>query len=144
MNCEYNITLEFDNLWFMDIKHIPMEEISHSNLKYNKEILRIVKQIDDNTQRPLTKNLSKILKQDLSKFSHQDLSKSYSIKVTDSYLAKKFSFSVTMNEISLNNVEFKLNIKQSVYDEFLNSHQDLINYLNIVLERMFFNCFIYE
>ena len=144
MSCEYDITLEFDNFWFMDFKYIPIEEVSLLNVKYNKEILRIIKQNYNNVQTYLGKTLLKILKLDSSKLTPQDLSKFCCIKVTDLYLTKKFSFAVMVSELSLNNVEYKLNIKQSFHDEFLNCNQDLINYLKIVLERMFFDCIIYE
>ena len=127
----------------MNFKYIPIEDISQLN-KYDKEILRIVKRNDNKAQRLLAKNLWKILKQDLSMVKLQDFPKSYCIKVTDSFLAKKFSFGVMINKIGLNQVEFKLNIKQSVFDEFLDSHQDLMNYLNSVLEKMFSDFLLFE
>ena len=141
---EYLITLEFDNFWFMDFKYIPINEISRFSVKYNKEILKIVKHNDNNTQRNLTKSLLKILKNDLSKFDTQNLSKSHNIKVRDSYSAKKFCYGVTMNEISFNQVEFTVNIENSAFEEFSETQQDLISYLNIVLDKIFFDCFNFE
>ena len=141
---EYTITLEFDNFWFMDFKYIPINKISALNSKYNKEILRVVRQKDKAAQGNLTNNLLKILKNDLTTFDTQDLSKSHCIKVRDSYLTKKFCFYVIMTEISLNKVECKVNIKESAFEEFSETQKDLSNYLNIVLGKMFLDCFYSE
>ena len=141
MPYEYIITLEFDNFWFMDFKYIPENKISEMNSKYNKEILRVVRQKDKTAQKNLTNNLLKFLKNDLTTFDTQDLSKSICIKVKDSYLTKQFFFYVIMTEISLTELECKVNIKDSAFEEFSGTQKDLSSYLILVLDKMFFDCF---
>ena len=132
---EYNVSLEFDNIWFMDFKYINNEERSKLNLKYNVEILKSVQQIDNKTQDLLEKYLSKVLKQNFSKKDYQN---PYCLKVKDLFQTKKLSFGVILNKISLNELEFRLNIKKSLFEEFLNFHNDLITYLQQeVIDQMF-------
>ena len=138
---EYTITLEFDNFWFMDFKYIPINKISALNSKYNKEILGVVRQKENNDQGNLTNKLLKILQNDLTTFDTQDLSKSHCIKVRDSYLTKKFCFYVIMTEISFNKVECKVNIKDSAFEEFSGTQKDLNSYLILVLDKMVFDYF---
>ena len=126
---DYNLTLTFDNLWFMEFNSIPISQLSLFNVKYNKEILRVVCEKDNNAQKLLEKCLSKIIKQDFSMAKDQNVQNSYCIKIKDSFQAKDFSFGVIINEIRLNQLEFKLKIKQSLYEECLDFHKDLKNYL---------------
>ena len=121
------LTVEFDNLWFMDFKLIPKSDMCLLLAKYDEEILKIVVQYD-NAQKPLEKYMGKLLKQDLSIEKSQDISKSYCIKVKDSFQANIVSFVVIIKDISLNQLEFKLNIRKSVF-QMLDNHQNLINYL---------------
>ena len=107
------------------------------------EFLRIVKENDNNIQRLISKNLWKILKQDLSMAKLQDFPKFYCIKVTDYFLAKKIGFVVTIQEISSHQVEFKLYMKESVY-EFLEPQQNSSKYLNTVLDKMFSDILLYK
>jgi hypothetical protein len=128
----------------MDFKNIPINKTSALKSKYNKEILRVVRQKDKNAQGNLTDNFLKILKNDLTNFDPQDLSKSHCIKVRDSYLNNKFCFCVIMTEISVNQVELNVNIKESAFEEFSGTQRDLSSYLNMILDKMFFDYFKYE
>ena len=110
------LTLEFDNLWFMDFKLIPTEDISLQLTKYDKEIFTMVGQ-SSNANRPLEKYLSKLLNKDLSIEKGQDLC----MKVKDSFQGKNLSFVVIINEISKKQLEFKLNIRTSVFQMFIDS-----------------------
>ena len=138
---EYHLTLDIDNLWFLRFKYIPISDISLVNLKYNKEILRMVCQNNENVQKILSKTWSKILKQDLAIVKEQYLPKSYCVKVKDTFQAKNFSFELIINEISLNQLEFKVNINKFVDED---SHQDLTNYLKRdVFNALFCDLLIY-
>ena len=140
MQREYRLTLTFDNLWFMDFNFIPINQLSLFNMKYNKEIFRIVRENDNNIQKLLAKCLSKILKEDFSMIKYQDVPNSYCIKGKDSFQAKNFSFGLIINEICLNQLEFKLKIKQRFYEECVDFHKDLNNYLKKeVLDRIFWD-----
>ena len=123
------LTLELDNLWFMDCKLIPKGDMSLLLAKYEKEILKMVSQ-PSNTHKPLEKYLSKLLNKDLLIEKGQD----FCMKVKDSFQGKFFSFVVIINEISQNQLEFKLNIRKSV----LVSDQSLINYLKTEVLGMIF------
>ena len=101
------LTLEFDNLWFMDFKLIPTGDISLLLTKYDMEIFTMV----GNSHKPLEKYLSKILNKDLSIDKGQD----YCMKVKDSFQGKILSFVVIINEISKNQLEYTLNIRKSVF-----------------------------
>ena len=95
------------------------------NEKYANEILRIVRQKNDNTQNILMKCLSKILKED---FTTSEREESYGVKVKDLFQGKKLSFVLYIkNEFLSNQVEIRLNIKQTIYEKF--SAQELIMYL---------------
>ena len=119
----------------MDFEYIPINDISLLKVKYDKEILKIFCQNNDKTQNNLANDLSKIVKQE---FSLENFPKSHYITVKDSFQAKKISLQLIINEINLNQLEFKLNIKHSAYEDFLDCIQDLINYLKReVLEKMF-------
>ena len=132
------LTLELNNLWFMDVKLIPEGETSILLAKYNKEILNILRQYD-NVQNSLEKYLSKLLKQDLSIEKRADSQKSYCLKAKDSFQSKMLRF-VVIIKIDKNQLEFKLNITNSVFQASLDYRQDLIKYLrNEVLEKMFPN-----
>ena len=121
----------------MNFQYIPIDNIPLINNKYNQEMLRIVKKKDNDSQKFITKKIWKLLKQDFSTIKLQDFPNPYCIKITDSFLSKKISFCVFINEIIINQLEFKLNIKQSAYEQFSDLHKDLINYLKIVLEKIF-------
>ena len=124
------LTLEFDNLWFMDFKLIPIGDISLLLTKYDIEIFTMV----GNSHKPLEKYLSKLLNKDLSIDKGQD----YCMKVKDSFQGKILSFVVIINEINKNQLEFKINIRKSVFQMFIDSHQSLIDYLKTeVLGRIF-------
>ena len=130
------ITLEIDNLWFMDFVNIPLNDMSPLRMKYNKEILRVFCQKDQNTHKILSKHLLKILKKDYS------IATSYPIlhclKITDSFQNKKIRFDIIIEELNVKQIEFKLNIKPSLHEKFVDSHQELIDYLKQdVLDIMF-------
>ena len=138
------VTLEFNNLWFFYFKLIPKDDISLLLAKYDEELFKIVSQYNQ-SKTPLEKYLMKLLKEDLSSEHSQDYPKSYCIRVKDSFQTKMLSFIVLINEISLNQLEFKLNIKKSVFQMFLDSDQDLINYLKKeVLGDIFSEILIFE
>ena len=124
----------------MDFKLISKSDIHLLLAKYDEEILKIVSQYD-NAEKSLEKYLSKVLKQNLS----IETPKSYCMKVKDSFQARKFSCLIIINETSLNQLKFKLNIKKADSHIFLGFHQDLINYLkkevlgNIFPEQLFMN-----
>ena len=122
------MTLEFDNLWFVDFKLIPKDDTSLLLAKYEEEILKFFGQ-NDNNQKPFEKYMSKILKQDLPIENVQDSPKSFCMKFKDSFQAKSFNFVVTISEKSLNQVEFKLNIRKIDFQMFSDCHQDLMEYL---------------
>ena len=123
------LTLEFDNLWFMDFKFIPKGDRSPLLTKYDNEIFKMVGQ-SNNAHKPLEKYMSKLLNNDLSIEKGQDIC----MKVKDSFQGKFFSFVVIINEISQNQLEFKLNIRKSVLD----SDPSLINYLKTEVLGMIF------
>ena len=128
--------MEIDNLWFLKIQYVPQANVPLLKLKYDKEILRTSVQIDENTKKNLKINLSKILKQDFTK----DFSNCYCLKISDSFHAKKFSFELTLTEINLSALEFKITIKQSVYYEFFEIADELITYLKRdVFDKIFAN-----
>ena len=110
----------------MNFKIIPIRDFSPLKTKYNKEILKVLQQNDNHIQ----KTFAKFLNQDFSKFKLLDFAKSYCIKVSDVFQAKRFNFVVIINEISLNQLQIKLNIKQSAFDQFLDVQQEFICYLN--------------
>ena len=127
----------------MDFK-LKQKEIFLLLTKYDEEILKIVGQYD-NTQKPLEKYMSKLLKQDLTREKDKDLPKSYCIKIKDSFQEKIISFIVIINETNLNQLEFKVYIRNSVFQLFLENNQDLINYLKKeVLEKLFPKYLIFE
>ena len=117
----------------MKFQNIPVDDISVIKVKYNQEILRIVQSINKESQKLIAKKVCKLLKQDLTTIY------SYGIKITDLFQSKKISFGVFVNEIiSLNQLEISMNIKESLFEEFSDFHQDLINYLKIeILEKIF-------
>ena len=122
----------------MDFFYIPLNDMSPLRIKYNKEILRVVCQKHHNTHKILSKHLSKILKKDFSIDKTTKYPIFHCLKITDSFQNKKISFDIIVDELSLNQIELKLNIKQSIYEEFVDSHQDLIDYLKQdVLDIMF-------
>ena len=117
----------------MNFQLIPIDNISSLKLKYNKEILTIKSQ---NNPKLLEKNMLKILSKNFSFV--QNGATSYFIRVKDSFQTKKFSFVVIISKINLSQLEFRIIMKMSSYEEFLFCHQDLINYLRReVLEKMF-------
>ena len=119
----------------MDFKYIPINGISLLKMKYDREVLKIVCQNNQQTQKNLAIDLSKIVKQE---FSLENFPKSHNMRIKDSFQAKQISLELIINEISLNQLEFRLNIKHSAYEEFSDCIQDLINYLKReVLEKMF-------
>ena len=124
LSYNYFLTLEFDNLWFMNFKLIPKEDISLLLTKYDKEIFQMVVQ-SSNAQKPLEKYLSIFLNKDLSIEKGQD----FCMKVKDSFQGKILRIVVIINEISKNQLEFNLNIRKSVFLMFIDSHQSLIDYL---------------
>ena len=133
LSYNYFLTLELDNLWFMDFKLIPKGDISPLLTKYDKEIFKMVGE-SSNDHRPLEKYLSKLLNKDLSLDKDQD----FCMKVKDSFQGTILSFVVIINEISKNQLEFKLNIRKSVFQMFIDSHQNLINYLKTEVLGMIF------
>ena len=127
------LTLEFDNLWFMGLKFIPKEDISLLLTKYDKEIFKMVGQ-SSNAHKPLENYLSMFLYKDLSIEKGQGVC----MKVKNSFQGKILRFVVIINEISKNQLEFKLNITTSVFQMFIDSHQSLIDYLKTeVLGKIF-------
>ena len=143
LSYEYQLTLEIDNLWFMNFKLIPIYERPLLNLKYNKEILRIIGKNDSNTKIKLESYLSKILKKELSITDNRP--NSLLIKVTDSFRAKKISFGLMINEISLNQLELILIFKKAIFEEFMDFNQDLVHYLKEeVLDKIFLDLLIVE
>lgn len=67
------------------------------------------------------------------------------MKIKDSFQARKLICVVIINETSLNQLEFKLNMKNGVFHMFLDIHQDLINYLKKeILGKIFPEQLIYE
>ena len=121
----------------MDFKLIKKEDISLLLTKYDEEILKIIGHYD-NAQKPLEKYLSKLLKQALPIEKGQDLPKSYCMKIKDLLQEKMISFIVIIDETSLNQLEFKVNIRKSIFQLFLGNNQDLINYLNKEVLRKIF------
>ena len=127
----------------MNFKLIPIYERPLLNLKYNKEILRIIGKNDSNTKIKLESYLSKILKKELSITDNRP--NSLLIKVTDSFRAKKISFGLMINEISLNQLELILIFKKAIFEEFMDFNQDLVHYLKEeVLDKIFFDLLIVE
>ena len=126
------LTLEFDNLWFMNFKLISKDDIFLLLTKYDMEIFTMVGQ-NSNSHKALEKYLSKLLKKDLSIDKGQD----YCMKFKDSFQGKILSFVVIINKISKNQLEFKINIRKSVFQMFIDSHQSLISYFKTeVLETL--------
>ena len=117
----------------MDFKLIPKGDMSLLLTKYDKEILKIVGK-SSKADKPLEKYLSKFLKKDLSMEKDRDLC----MKVKDSFQGKNLGFVVIINEISQDQIEFKLNIKKSVFQMFSDSDQSLINYLKTEVLGMIF------
>ena len=123
----------------MDFAHVPINDIFLLYERYNREILNITFQADNNAKENLIKHLSKIVRHDLSLVSIQNFPKCLCMKVTDIFLTKKYGFELIINEISFNQLEFKLKIKQSIYEEFFDSIQDLTSYLKReVLDKILF------
>ena len=113
----------------MDFVDIPLNDMSLLRMKYNKEILKVACQ-RHHTHKILSKILSKILQKDY--FLMVELTKYpilHCLKITDSFQNIKISFNIIIEELSVNQIEFKVNIKQSIFDKFVDSHQDLIHYL---------------
>ena len=122
----------------MEFVHIPQNDMSPLRSKYNKEILRVACQKHHNTHKILLKHLSKILKKDFSIDKTTEYPILHCLKVTDSFQNKKISFDIIIDELSLNQMDFKLNLKQSIYEEFVDFNQELIDYLKQdVLDIMF-------
>ena len=120
--------MELDDLWFMDFKFIPKADISHLLAKYDEEALNFFGQ-HYNGQKSLEKYLSKLLKQDLPTEELQNIPKSYCMKVKYPWQSKRLSFIIIINETNLNQLEFKVHIRKSVFQMFLeNNHNDLISY----------------
>ena len=131
------LTLELDNLLFMDFKLIPTDDISQQLTKYDKEFFKMVGQ-SSNAHKPLEMHLSKLLNKDSLIEKGQDLPKSYCMKIKDLLQEKMISFIVIIDETSLNQLEFKVNIRKSIFQLFLGNNQDLINYLNKEVLRKIF------
>ena len=118
----------------MEFIYIPVNDLTFAQIRYDKEIMKIVSRKNDDIKKHLKKCFSKILIKDISL---DELSKFCCIKIKDSFQAMRFGFLIIISEIDVSQLEFKVLLKKK-YEKTLNSDENFISYLKKeILHKVF-------